>query len=36
MAKTSVKASQRKRERMVAKMLQKELLKKAGDWKGFR
>lgn len=34
MAKTSVKARQRKRERMVAKYAAKrEELKKAGDWK---
>jgi small subunit ribosomal protein S14 len=34
MAKTSVKARQRKRERMVAKHAAKrEELKKAGDWK---
>jgi len=34
MAKTSVKARQRKRERMVAKFAAKrEELKKAGDWK---
>jgi small subunit ribosomal protein S14 len=34
MAKTSVKARQRKREKMVAQMAAKrEELKKAGDWK---
>ena len=34
MAKTSVKARQRKREKMVAKLAAKrEELKKAGDWK---
>ena len=34
MAKTSVKARQRKRERMVAQYAAKrEALKKAGDWK---
>ena len=34
MAKASVKARQRKRERMVAKFAAKrEVLKKAGDWK---
>ena len=34
MAKTSVKARQRKREKMVAKFAAKrEELKKAGDWK---
>ena len=34
MAKTSVKARQRKREKMVAQMATKrEELKKAGDWK---
>ena len=34
MAKTSVKARQRKRERMVAQFAAKrEALKKAGDWK---
>ncbi|HEY9362791.1 MAG TPA: 30S ribosomal protein S14 [Chitinophagaceae bacterium] len=34
MAKTSVKARQRKREKMVAQYAEKrEALKKAGDWK---
>jgi len=34
MAKTSVKARQRKRERMVAKFaVKRDELKKAGDWK---
>ncbi len=34
MAKTSVKARQRKREKMVAQMATKrDALKKAGDWK---
>ena len=35
MAKTSVKARQKKRERMVAQYAEKRKeLKKAGDWKG--
>ena len=35
MAKTSIKARQRKREKMVAQYAEKrEALKQAGDWKG--